>query len=75
VGSINAVRLNPDGSVSRRELPINLAQGINDQSNPMLLPNDVVIVGRSGGARLSDSLSGIMESVGRFFPLLGIFGL
>lgn len=73
--NVELVRLNPDGTVSRREVPINLAQGINEQSNPMLLPNDVVIVGRSGGAKVSDSLSGIMESVGRFFPLLGIFGL
>jgi polysaccharide export outer membrane protein len=72
--SVELIRLKPDGTVSRREVSINLAQGINEQSNPMLLPNDVVVVGRSGGAKISDALSGIMDTVGRFFPVFGLFG-
>lgn len=70
---VELVRLNLDGTVSRRKVPVNFAQGINEQSNPILYANDVIIVERSGSARLSDSLNGILDTVGRFFPFFGLF--
>jgi polysaccharide export outer membrane protein len=54
--SVDLVRLNVDGSVSRRTIPVDMAQGISEESNPALLNNDVVIVRRSAAASISDTL-------------------
>ena len=42
------VRLNPNGTVDKREIEIDLAAGIDDEQNPTLRHNDVVVVDRSG---------------------------
>lgn len=71
--SVELVRLHPDGTVSRREIDVNLAQGINDQTNPTLSNNDVVIVGRSGTATLSDTVSDVLDIVGGVLPIFRLF--
>lgn len=67
--SVELIRLNPDGTVSRRRLGIDFTQGLNEQTNPPLHNNDVVIVNRSGTARLSDTLEGVFAPFGAFFSL------
>lgn len=57
-GSVELIRLNPDGSVSQRQIAINLEQGIDEASNPIVHPNDVIIVNRSNSTRVYDSLTG-----------------
>jgi polysaccharide biosynthesis/export protein len=63
------VRLNDDGSVSRQQIPIDLAQGIADGTNPALRNNDVVIVGRSGLASTSDALGQVIAPLGGLFSI------
>ena len=52
---VQLVRVNPDGTVTQREISVDLAADVNDELNPILTDQDVVIVGRSGLARFGDS--------------------
>ncbi|MBD2018972.1 SLBB domain-containing protein [Leptolyngbya sp. FACHB-36] len=74
-GSVELIRLNPDGSVTRRKVSIDFAQGTTDEGNPLLQNNDIVVVGRSGLASVSDTLSTIFGPITGVFNFLRIFGL
>lgn len=67
--SVNLVRLNEDGSVSRDEIPVDFTQGIADGKNPSLRNNDVVVVGRSGLAATSDTLGQVLAPLGNVFSI------
>lgn len=66
---VELIRLNPNGTVSRRNIPINLEAGINEATNPILKRDDVIVVSRSGGARFGDSLEEALK------PFGGIIGI
>lgn len=68
-GSVQLVRLNVDGTVSKRTLEVDLAQGINAENNPSLQNNDVIIVGRSTLASVSDTLNQVLAPVGNALSL------
>ena len=68
-GSVELVRLNADGSVDRRTIPVDFAEGINEETNPLLRNNDVIIVGRSGLASTADTLGTALSPLGGFFSL------
>jgi polysaccharide biosynthesis/export protein len=68
--AVDLVRLNPDGSVSKRKVKVNLGAGINPQTNPILRNNDVVVVYRSGAAKASDTIGTVINP---FAGVLGIF--
>lgn len=68
--SVELIRLNPDGTVDRKNLAIDLAQNSNEQTNPPLRNNDVVIVGRSTLAGISDGLDATLNPLGRFLSIL-----
>ncbi|MBD2579800.1 SLBB domain-containing protein [Oscillatoria sp. FACHB-1406] len=81
-GDVALVRLNPDGTVSRREIRIDFEQNINEETNPILRNNDVVIVGKTQLANFSDQVGQLLEPLGRGFSLftfpfnfLRIFGV
>lgn len=67
---VDLVRLNPDGSVTKREVKVDFAAGINEQTNPILRNNDVIIVSRSGIAKGGDTVGAVINPLG---GLLGIF--
>ena len=67
--SVNLVRLNEDGSVSREAIPVDFTQGIADGKNPSLRNNDVVVVGRSGLAATSDTLGQVLAPIGSIFSI------
>lgn len=69
---VSFLRLNPNGTVDRRNIAINLDQGINEQSNPPLRNNDTIVVGKSGLAGIGDTLETIFTPLSSF---LGIFRL
>ena len=77
--SVELIRLNSNGTVSRQTIVVDFASGINEETNPMLGENDVVIVSRNGIATLSDTLNttfafGVSTlSVLRFFEVFRIF--
>jgi polysaccharide export outer membrane protein len=73
-GAVDLIRLNPNGSVTKRIVQVDFAQGINEQTNPILRNNDVVVVSRNGITRTSDTLSTIASPLGIVVNLFRLFG-
>lgn len=69
---VELIRLNPNGSISRRTIAVNFSEEVSEQSNPILRHNDVIIVGRSGGAAFRDGLGTVLGAIN---PLNGVFGV
>ena len=66
---VELVSLKPNGTVDKRQIEVDLGAEVNDETNPVLGQNDVVVVGRSGSTKTADG-------VGKFTsPLGGLFGL
>ena len=63
--TVELFRLNPDGSVELREVTVDLSAGINEETNPLLREDDVIIVARSGLATFSDTVGLALTPVGR----------
>ncbi|WP_044304704.1 polysaccharide biosynthesis/export family protein [Richelia intracellularis] len=61
--TVTMVRLNPNGSVTKRKIKVDLSAGINEQTNPILHNDDVVLVGRSNVAKVTDPLRLILGPV------------
>lgn len=70
--SVDLIRINANGSVSRLAIKINFSATANEETNPKLQNNDVIMVRRSGRATFSDNVGGTLAP---FSPLLGIFRL
>jgi polysaccharide biosynthesis/export protein len=64
------IRLNPDGTVAKRDIKINLAENLNSSNNPPLQNGDTLIVGRSGLASFSDTLGTVLSP---FNAITGVF--
>ncbi len=57
---VELIRLNPNGTVSRSQVPINLNQGIDAQTNPLIQDNDIIIVKRSRTAVWVDNINTVL---------------
>jgi polysaccharide biosynthesis/export protein len=71
--SVDLVRLNPNGSVTKRTIGVDFAQGISEANNPTLRNNDVIVVGRTGTARVGDGLGAVFNPLTPLINLLSIF--
>lgn len=71
--TVELIRLNPNGSVTRRGIEVNLAEGIDSDRNPLILDNDVVVVSRNGQARFNDTFESIFRPVLQLVSPLRIF--
>ena len=67
---VELIRLNPNGTVSQRTIEVDFSAEVNEETNPNLLDNDVIVVGRSGRAAFSDNVGTVLSPLS---PLLGIF--
>ena len=74
-GEVQLIRLNPNGTVSKREIEIDLAADINEENNPTLRSSDVVVVGRSGLAQVSDTVGTVLAPIGSTFSIFRLFGI
>lgn len=70
---VDLLRLNSNGTVSRRGVEVDFAKGISEEGNPTLRDNDVIVVRRSTIAGISDTLGTILNPVGSFFSLFNFF--
>lgn len=83
--SVELIRLNPDGSITRENVPINFEQAANEQSNPILRDNDIIVVSRSGPTQLTETLSllfnpaasalAVLSIPDRLFGILDLLGI
>ena len=71
-GSVDLVRLNPDGTATRRKIDVDFTLGVDDERNPPLQNNDVVIVERSTIANVGDTLQTIVNPLGAAFSLISL---
>ncbi len=53
---VDLIRLNPNGTVTRRKVSIDLDQNMNEDRNPRLHNNDIIVVNRTFIAKASDFL-------------------
>jgi len=75
-GEVELVRLNPNGTVTKREIEIDLNQGIGSldaETNPALRNNDVIVVERSTVASISDTVGLFLEPISRIFQGIRFF--
>ncbi|BBD65199.1 polysaccharide export protein [Nostoc commune NIES-4072] len=73
--AVDLIRLNPNGSVTKRIVKVDFSAGINEQTNPILRNNDVVVVNRSGLAKTGDTTNTITGPLGVIFNILRLFGI
>jgi polysaccharide biosynthesis/export protein len=72
-GDVTLIRLNPNGSVTKRDVPIDFASGVSDERNPALRNNDIIIVKKTGFASFLDNAGaflGPFSGISNFFRLL-----
>ncbi|MEO1182267.1 MAG: SLBB domain-containing protein, partial [Cyanobacteria bacterium J06636_28] len=70
--TIELIRLNSNGTVTRRSFDVDLAQGLDPDSNPIVQHNDIVVVDPSTAARLSDSLNTILSPFLQILPVINL---
>ena len=61
--NVELLRLNPNGTVSRRTIEVDFSQGLNPNNNPTLRNNDVILVARSGYARAADNINRYLQPI------------
>lgn len=71
-GTVSLVRLNINGTASQRDIDVDFSQGINEDTNPSLRPNDTVIVRRSGLARAGDAFGAVFSPLNFIFRVFGM---
>ncbi|WKT82652.1 MULTISPECIES: polysaccharide biosynthesis/export family protein [unclassified Thermosynechococcus] len=69
---VTLVRLNRDGTVSRRRIPFSLAAQPNANNNPVLQQGDVIVVERSGLTQVGDTIGNALRPIGAL-GTLGVF--
>ncbi|MEA5452422.1 polysaccharide biosynthesis/export family protein [Leptolyngbya sp. CCNP1308] len=70
---VQLLRLNLDGTVTQRSLPVDFASAINDETNPLLQDRDVILVGRNWSAALGDSIGTVLQPLSGASSLLNLF--
>ncbi|MEM0978817.1 MAG: SLBB domain-containing protein [Cyanobacteria bacterium P01_H01_bin.58] len=70
--AVELIRLNPDGTVTRETIEIDFAAGLDEENNPLLQNNDIIVVKRSTSATLADTLDTLVIPLGRVISLFTI---
>lgn len=71
--SVELIRLNPNGSVTRRKIRVNFALGNTDENNPVLHHNDVIVVARSWVTKVTDQTTELLSPISNLFGLYNFF--
>ncbi|QSV62591.1 MAG: polysaccharide export protein [Dolichospermum sp. DL01] len=72
-GTVELIRLNINGTVTKRPVKVDLAKGINEETNPILRNNDVVIVDRNGLAKTGDRVNTVAGPLGTILGIIRLF--
>ena len=73
--TVELVRLNRDGTATKRTIAVDLTQGINEETNPQLRDNDMIVVSRSGFAKVVDRMNSIFGPLGPASGVLNFINL
>lgn len=69
---VELIRLNPNGTVSRRTIAVDLSRGLSEQNNPALRDNDTVVVRRNTFGGITDVLGVILSPLSGLRSILGL---
>jgi polysaccharide export outer membrane protein len=72
-GEVQMLRVNPNGTVDRRTLDVSLAQTVNEEANPALRNEDVIVVGRSKYSRVVDEMGTFLNPFAAAAGLVRVF--
>ncbi len=72
--TVDLIRLNPNGSVTKRQVRVNLGQGISEEVNPILRNNDTIVINRSFLGRVGDTIGAVGNPVFSLFNFFRLFG-
>lgn len=70
---VQLLRLNDDGTVTQRSLPVDFNSDVNDETNPILEDRDVLIVGKNWSASVGDTVGNILQPLSGAFSLFNLF--
>ncbi len=70
---VQLLRLNPDGTVTQRSLPVDFSSDINNETNPLLQDRDVILVGKNWSASVGDSIGTVLQPLSGAFSLFNLF--
>ncbi len=65
--SVTLIRLNSNGAVTKRDIPIDFSQSVSEANNPALRNNDIVVVRKSGLSTFSEGLSDVLSPFNALF--------
>ena len=69
---VELVSLKPDGTVEKSKIEVELGEEVNDETNPVLGQNDVVVVGRSGTTKATDTADTVLGPLGALGGLINV---
>ena len=72
-GEVELIRLNANGTVSRRKIEVDFEENLNESTNPLLRNNDVIVVDRSGFTKFTDTVGSVTRPIGGFFSIFNFF--
>ncbi len=67
---VDFIRLNPNGTVTKRMIKLNFARGIDPENNPRLQNNDTIVIGRNNLTRVGDGFSTILAPFGGLLNII-----
>lgn len=74
-GSVELVRINRNGTATRRFFALDLSQGASNAKNPPLRDGDTVVVNRNSLAKASDTLNAISQPLTSLTNMLALIQL
>jgi len=72
--SVTLIRLNSNGAVTKRDIPIDFSQSVSEANNPSLRNNDIVVVRKSGLSTFSEGLADVLSPFNALFGGFRAFG-
>lgn len=74
-GTVDLIRLNEDGTTTKRTIKVSLSEGTNEETNPMLRNRDIIVVSRTGLAQMADRVGSVIDPISRVTPLFNLLAL
>jgi polysaccharide biosynthesis/export protein len=71
--SIELMRLNANGTISRQKIAIDYSQPVGSERNPVLQNQDVILVDRNLGAKVTEKISNILSPINSVLSLFNLF--
>ena len=72
-GTVELIRLNYNGTVTKRKVNVDLSKGINEETNPILRNNDVVVVDRNNLTKTGDTVNTVAGPLGTILGIIRLF--